>query len=753
MSDKETFGRLLREARQRALLTLEALAGASGVSVRAISDMERGRSLPRQTTLSELLDALEPTKEDRHLLVRAATGDVHKVPRQLPPDLAVFRGREEAVRTVRALTEQGAGHGGRAVIAAIGGMAGVGKTTLAVHWAHQVADRYPDGQLYVNLRGFEETGRPLDPGEALGGFLTALGVPSAELPADTQERAALFRRRTASRRLVVLLDNARDEEQVRPLLPTASGCFTLVTSRNRLSGLAAAEGSNLVGLDVWDEGDALAALGARIGEERCRSEPGAAAELVRLCGYLPLAVAVVGAQLSAAPGMRLRVALDELREARLDVLSTGDTRADVRAVFSWSCRALTEETARFFRFLALHPGPSASAEAAASLAGVDMASARLRLRELTAASLLSHDALGHHVLHDLVRAYGVELVEQCGDDRLAAETRLLDYLRHNAYAAGLFVSRVKADPPGPAAEGVAYVRMAGREEALDWYRRESAATTAALRRIEDPRLLRRRVDLALEWVGYNVVTGRWTEEIAAGRIALDAALTLDDPVAIVQSSANLVRALVETGSHGEADEPAAMMIRHMHRLPPARRVRAEQNLNWLRFSQKRPHEGLRHARNALALCREHGLRDKIPVALVGLGAVLDEVGDHLGAISVAEEALPLLRAAGDRRTEGVALANLGQARQNLGDLAAAVGNYESALRLFEAVLDTYGQAEVWDQIASAQLQQGSVEGARASWTRSADLFDGLRVARADLIRARPNGLPHRADPSGAPDGR
>ncbi|MFJ5035218.1 ATP-binding protein [Streptomyces sp. NPDC088560] len=750
MADEKTFGRLLREARQRALLTLEALAEASGVSVRAISDMERGRSLPRQTTLSELLDALEPTEDERRRLVRAASRRTQEIPRQLPPDLAVFRGRESVLRTVRTLTSQAAERGGHVAVSAIGGMAGVGKTALAVHWAHQVADRFPDGQLYVNLRGFEASERPLDPGEALGGFLTALGVASADLPRSTEERSALFRQQATSRRLVVVLDNARDEEQARLLLPASPGCLTIITSRNRLSGLAAADGSFLVGLDVWDEDEALAALAVRIGQERCRAESEAAARLVRMCGHLPLAVAVVGAQLSAAPEMSLRVAVRELEEARLDVLSGGDSRTDVRAVFSWSYRALTAETARFFRLLALHPAPAASAEAAASLAGVEMAPARRHLRELTSASLLSRDALGHYVLHDLVRAYGLELVDRNHDDRAAAETRLLDYLRHNAYTAGLFVSRYKADPPGPAAPGVVHVPVDGREEALDWYRRESAATAAALRGFEDPRLLRHRVDLALEWVGHNVVTGRWTEEITVQRIALDAALVLDDPVAIVQSSANAARALVETGNHQEADEPAAMMLRHLHRLPPARQARAERNLTRLRFEQKRADEALQHARNALALCRELGLADQIPVSLVNLGAMLSEVGDYQEAIAMTEGALPMLREAGDRRTEGVALASIGHAQQNLGDLDTAIDNYTSALRLYEAVLDTYGQAEVWEQLASVHVRRGDTERARACWTRAADLFSDLRVARAVEMRAKAHALPGAEDRSAAP---
>ena len=181
--DKKAFGRLLREARQRSLLTLENLAEASGVSVRAISDMERGQSLPRQATLSELMDALELDESQRRHLAQASVRRTEQVPQQLPPDLAAFRGREEALTTAHNFTSQIAARGGHVVIAAVDGMAGVGKTALAVHWAHQVADRFPDGQLYVNLRGFEPSGQPLDPEEALGGFLSALGVPSARFRA------------------------------------------------------------------------------------------------------------------------------------------------------------------------------------------------------------------------------------------------------------------------------------------------------------------------------------------------------------------------------------------------------------------------------------------------------------------------------------------------------------------------------------------------------------------------------------------
>ncbi|MEW2288562.1 tetratricopeptide repeat protein [Streptomyces sp. NPDC047841] len=740
--DEATFGRLLRAARQRALLTLESLAEASGVSVRAISDMERGRSLPRQATLNELLDALELSEEERRHLVQASVRRAGRVPRQLPPDLAAFRGREEALATVHRITSQVAAQGGHVVISAIGGLAGVGKTALAVHWAHQVADRFPDGQLYVNLRGFEETDDPLDPGVALGGFLRALGVPSSEMPPDTEERAAVFRERTASLRLIVVLDNARDPDQVRPLLPASAGCLTIVTSRSRLTGLAVAEGARLVSLDVWTPPEALAALAARIGQERCRAEPEAATELVELCGYLPLAVAVVGAQLSAAPRMPLRLGVRELRQAipRLDALTGDDRRADVRAVFSWSYRALTPEAARFFRHLAVHPGPAVSAQAAASLAGVPMPAARRHLRELTTASLLSRDAAGRYVLHDLVRAYGAELAGQEEDDRSGAETRLLDYLCHNAHTANTFVSRFPDEPIGDPAPGVVLVTIDDRDEGLDWYRQEESAAAAAVRAFDDPRLLRHRIALTREWAAYNSVAGRWAEELTASRIGLDAALILDDPVAVARTGTNLSIAMVETGDVAGADEPIGLMLGQLDRLPAKERMLAERYASRVRSFQRRYAEGLENARRSLAIARSLGGRWEIARSIAIMGWFLAALGEYQDALAACEEALPLLRATGNRHDEAGVRGNIGYIRQRLGDLDGAIADYRASLRLYEEVLDEYKQAEVLDDLASAQLERGEREEARANLARSADLFASLRVARAAETRAKAEAL-------------
>lgn len=741
--ESRAFGPLLRAARQRSQLTLENLAEASGVSVRAISDMERGRSLPRPATLRELTDAMELDGDARRTLLQASTRRGPQVPRQLPPDLAVFRGRDSALRTVGELTSHISGADRHVVISAIGGMAGVGKTSLALHFAHRVADRFPDGQLYVNLRGFEDTTQPLDPGDALGQFLGALGVEGKDMPADLEDRAALYRRRVASRSLIVVLDNARNAEQVRPLLPASPACLTIVTSRDQMSGLAALEGATLVRLDVWTRQEALAALAARIGEERCRREPQAAVELVELCGRLPLAVSVVAAQLSADPELTLSSGVRQLRESlpRLDALSDDDRRVDVRAVFSWSYQALTELAAEFFRHVCLHPGPAVSAEAAASLAGVAMVAARRHLRELTSASLLSRDAEGRYVVHDLVRAYGVELAELEGPERSGTLQRLLDYLRHNAHAANRLVSRFPAEPIDPPVQGITQMVFDSREEALHWFEREAATVAAAVHALDDPWLSPHLVGLVLEWEPFNRLTGRWAEEIKSSRVALHAALVHDVPTAIARISKSLAVALTETGRLDEANEPTELMLKQRDRLPLADQVFVERYASRVRDHQKRYAEGLRHALSSLSLARELGRGYEVARSTAIVGYFHSVLGDYQATISTCEEALSLLRETGNRHDEAASWESIGRAYQCMGDLDSAIAHYRTALHLYEGLDDDYNVAEVLDHFASARLEQGHAEEARTHWIRAAELFTGLRVARASEMYAKADVLP------------
>jgi hypothetical protein len=270
----------------------------------------------------------------------------------------------------------------------------VGKTALAVHFAHQAAGDFPDGQLYVNLRGFDPAGPPMTPGEAIRIFLDALGVPAAQLPASLDAQTGLYRSLLAGRRMLVLLDNARGVGQVRPLLPASPGCLVLVTSRSQLTGLAAAEGARPMALDLLTGGEAHELLAARLGDERLAAEPAAVQELIGLCARLPLALAIAAARAASQPALPLAALAAKLRDAggRLDALDVGDTAASVRAVFSWSYQQLDAAAARMFQLLGLHPGPGIGVPAAASLAALPPRQARAVLAGLTRAHLLAEPA-------------------------------------------------------------------------------------------------------------------------------------------------------------------------------------------------------------------------------------------------------------------------------------------------------------------------------------------------------------------------
>jgi len=370
------------------------------------------------------------------------------VPRELPAAIGQFTGR---ARELRALTGMLDGPAGTVVISAIAGAAGIGKTALAVQWAHQVADRFPDGQLYVNLRGFHPSGKPVPAAAAVRGFLEALGVQAERIPADLDAQARLYRSLLSGRRMFVLLDNARDEEQVRPLLPGGPGCLVLVTSRCQLSGLVAAEGAHALTLGLLSEAEARDLLTRRLGAARLGAEPRAATELVGLCAGLPLALAIAAAR-AARPGARLDALSEELKDVqtRLDALDTGDPSVSVRAVFSWSVDNLPARQTRMFRLLGLHPGPDIAIPAAASLAGTPPAQARGDLRELARAHLISEHVPGRYAMHDLLRAYAAEQGRQFGEADVVQKSftpgQVSPTIRLCTRAAGCALARVSVRP-------------------------------------------------------------------------------------------------------------------------------------------------------------------------------------------------------------------------------------------------------------------------------------------------------------------
>jgi DNA-binding SARP family transcriptional activator len=308
-------------------------------------------------------------------------------PRELPAGVPHFTGRAGLLAMLTGLLDRSSAESSETVL--ISGMAGVGKTALAVHWGHEVAKRFPDGQLYVDLHGYDSSGAPLRPAEAIREFMDALGVPAARIPAGTQAQAGLYRSLLASQRMLILLDNARDAAQVRPLLPGSAGCLVLVTSRNELTGLAATDGARLLTVDVLTGAEARVLLSRRLGSERVAAEPDATAELIMLCARLPLALNIAAARAAARPNHPLAAVAAALRDerGRLDALDTGEPASSARTVFSWSYRNLSQPAARMFRLLGLHPGPDITVAAAASLAGITPGQARRCLEELTVTHL------------------------------------------------------------------------------------------------------------------------------------------------------------------------------------------------------------------------------------------------------------------------------------------------------------------------------------------------------------------------------
>ncbi|HEY1176817.1 MAG TPA: BTAD domain-containing putative transcriptional regulator, partial [Phytomonospora sp.] len=445
-------------------------------------------------TRARLVDELgvEPGPELRDLhqrILRADAGLDPAVPgpasppvgaaAQLPMGIAAFSGRAEA------LAELGAVADGGVSLCAISGTAGVGKTSLAVHWAHSVRDRFPDGQLYVNLRGFDPEKTPMDPAEALGGFLDALGVAPARVPVGLAAQSALYRSLLADRRVLVVLDNARDAEQIRPLLPAAAGGFAVVTSRTQLTGLIAAGTAHPMNLDVLTRDEAADLLAVRLGRPRVGAWPEDVDRIVERCARLPLALAIVAARAAVQPAFGLDVLADELDASAgvLDAFDSRDPGTDLRSTFSWSFQALGPHAARLFRLLGLHAGPDIPVHAAASLAGVTPQRARRLLLELDQARMLDEHAPGRYAFHDLLRSYACELAYCCGhrEEREEALRRLMDYYLHTANrAAGLLDPNRRGIALGERAPGVIVEAHTTHDEAVAWFRAEYRVLLSAI---------------------------------------------------------------------------------------------------------------------------------------------------------------------------------------------------------------------------------------------------------------------------------
>ncbi|MGD0704489.1 MAG: BTAD domain-containing putative transcriptional regulator [Trebonia sp.] len=475
-------------------------------------------------------------------------------PAQLPADIAHFTGREGQLAALTALAAE---TGSAVVITAIAGTAGIGKTALAVHWAHRHAQSFPDGQLYVNLRGFDPAGAPLEAGAAVRGFLDALGVQPARIPADRGAQAGLYRSLLAGQQMLIVLDNARDPAQVRPLLPGSPGCLVLVTSRSQLTGLAAVDGARTLTLDLLTPQEARDLLTHRLGSERAAAEPDAIEELAGLCARLPLALNITAARAAAHPAFPLAVFATQLRETRgrLAALDAGDVTADVRAVFSWSYQTLSPAAARTFRLLGIHPGPDITPPAAASLTAASRDQASAALSELAAACLLTEHVPGRYAFHDLLRAYAADQARthDTETERHQALRRALDHYLHTAYAADRLLHPVRDTitlaPPQP---GTAPEELADDQQAWRWLEAEHPVLLAAITQAAahgcDPHACQLPWTLStfLDW------QGKWHDNLAVQTVSLAAAQRLGNLTEQARTHRLLGNACARLGAYPDA---------------------------------------------------------------------------------------------------------------------------------------------------------------------------------------------------------
>jgi DNA-binding SARP family transcriptional activator/tetratricopeptide (TPR) repeat protein len=663
-------------------------------------------------------------------------------PAQLPADVPCFTGR---VRALAHLDEVYAGslrQHTAVVTAVISGTAGVGKTTLAVRWAHLVADRFPDGQLYVNLRGFDPARSPTTPGEAVRGFLDALGVAPERIPPGEQAQVGLYRSLLAGRRVLILLDNARDAEQVRPLLPGAAGCMVVVTSRDQLTGLVATEGARPLSLDLLSTAEARDLLAGRLGRTRVDTEPAAVDELIAGCARLPLALAVVAARAVTNDGFPLASLAGELRSARggLAAFDGGDPGTDVRAVFSWSYRQLGEPAARLFRLLGTHAGPDIGVASAASLAGCPPARARGLLAELARAHLVAEHAPGRFGLHDLLRAYAAELAVavDTAAERRAALHRVLEHYLHTGQAAALLVKPTKVPLDlDPAPPGVTAERLTTHPQAMAWFTAELRALLAAVQQAAAEGLDEHAWRLAWTLTQFSGRRGRWQELATAQTVALAAARRLGDPVAQAHAHDGLGSAYGWLHDHRRAEE-------HLRRAGDLFRAAGDRRSQarmlrmtaWVYEQQGRFEEAFAQDEQALLLYQEIGDRNGQADVLNALGWYHGQLGRYGQSLRFCGEALELFRAMGNRPGQAHTSDSLGFAHQHLGHHTEAMIWYARALELFVELGDRVQEATVLTHIGDAWRMVEDAAAASTAWRRALAIFDELGHRNAEDVRAK-----------------
>lgn len=670
------------------------------------------------------------------------------VPAQLPHHIPDFAGRDAELDRLDALLDQdGGGARNAVVITVITGTAGVGKSALALYWAHRVRDLFPDGQLYVNLRGFGPAGSAMEPAEAIHGFLEAFAVPSERMPLDLDDRAALYRSILADLRVLVVLDNARDVDQVRSLLPGSPGCVVLVTSRNRLTSLVAADGAQPVELDLLADAEARRLLSSRLGPDRVASEPASVDEIIKACAGLPLALVVAASNAAANSRLPLSALADELRktEGRLDALGAGDQYTDVRAVFSWSYRALSPPAARQFRLLGVHAGPDIALSAAASLAGVPLAQARRELADLGRAHLVTEWAPGRYVMHDLLREYAYELamIHDSAADRRLAVHRILDYYLYTAYQADQLLRPRRDDPIAlaPLPLLVTTQTLADHRDAVAWLATERQVLLAALRQAESYGFDAHVWQLAWAVTSYFDRHGHWYDAAASHEEGLKAAQRLGDLQAQAIIHICLASAYGRLDRHDAANEQMRQALGLYEVLgDQAGKAHAHRTLAWVLDRQGRYQEALTHAEQAVELFRIAGRPAGQARALNGAGWFHIQLGAPEEGLRLCRRALDMQMEIADRFGLVDTLDSIARAHASLARYDEAAACYQQARQLSREFDDRYDEAQILVHLGDMSLAADDPESAVAAWQDAVTIFDDLDLPEAANLRTKLSNL-------------
>ena len=689
-------------------------------------------------------------------------GRATPVPAQLPLDAPGFSGRREELSMLQAMLPAkpgGSGHPGGAEggqqgsdqqdqtdqtvpIVVISGTAGTGKTALAIRFGHQVAKRFPGGQLYVNLRGLDPATPPMEPAEALRFFLDALGVPPHRIPADTECRSALFRSLLDDRQMLIVLDNARDGAQVRPLLPGAPGSLVVVTSRNELTGLVAAEGAVPLTLDVLGDAEAHEMLARRLGQARVAAEPGAADEIIAACARLPLALGIAAGRAAGRPKRPLTELAAELHDARgrLDALEAGDAVTNVRAVLSWSYDQLSEPAARMFRLLGVHPGPDISLSAAASLAGLPRADAGTALRELARTHMVAEYLPARFTFHDLLRAYAADQAERIDPEpeRRAAVHRVLDHYLHTAMAASNrfspFRSPLQLAGPQP---GVLPADVTDKDQAMAWFDAEVPVLLALIAYADASDFDTHAWQIPWTLGPFFNRRGRWQDYTSTQQTSLAAATRLADTLALAHAHHLLGHVQSQTGAYEEADPNFRRALDLFRELGDrANEAVVLNGLAGMLEKQERYPEALAVALDALRMLKAVGHWWTQATLENGVGWLYAHLGQYDRALTHCQRALSLHRDSGHRGGTADTLDSIGYVYLHLGDTAQAKANYTKAIEAYREIGAPFGEGNSLAGLGDALLAEGDREAARTAWHESVVILDRLPHPLADEVRAK-----------------